>query len=150
VQQQVCRNNLLLEPPLRPLQGSQNVVAHDPTQLLSVNCLFIKDDSTQVFTVKVPKSDNVSILKKMIKEEKARLLGHLDASDLILYKVSLSDAEVDSRLKEANAHSKWTSAVTRIHLKPLKKLNAVFPEPLQEDLVHIIFKHGPGTCPRYL
>lgn len=46
----------------------------------------------------------------------------------------------DSRLKEAN---RWTPAVTCIHLKPLKKLNEVFPEPLQEDLVHIIFEHGP-------
>ena len=36
--------------------------------------------------------DNVSILKKMIKDEKAHHLAHLDASDLELYKVSLSAA----------------------------------------------------------
>jgi hypothetical protein len=83
----------------------------------------------------------------LIKEEKAPHLDHIAASDLILYKVSLSDAEVDSRLKEAN---RWTSAVTCNRLKPLKKLNEVFPEPLQEDLVHIIFEHGPSTCPRCL
>jgi hypothetical protein len=57
---------------------------------LSLNCLLVNDDSTQVFTVKIPKPDNISILKKLIKEEKARLLAHLDASDLILWKVRLS------------------------------------------------------------
>jgi len=46
----------------------------------------------------------------MIKEEKARHLAHLDTSDLALYKVSLSTIDIDSRLKEANADSKWTSA----------------------------------------
>jgi hypothetical protein len=76
----------------------------------------------------------------MIKEENAHDLAHVDAKDLTLYKVSLSAAEVDAHLKEAY------TAVTRIHLPPLKKLKEVFPEPLQEDLVHIIFEHGSGTC----
>ena len=117
---------------------------------LSLNCLLFNDDSTQAFTVEIPQTKNVSILKELIKEKKARLLAHLDASDLTLYKVSLSDAEIDSHLKEANAHSKWISAVTRIHLQPLEELEEVFPEPLQKKHIHIIFKHGPGTCPRYL
>ncbi len=54
---------------------------------LSLNCLLLNDDSTQVFTVKILMTDNVSILKKLIKEEKTRHLAHLDASDLILWKV---------------------------------------------------------------
>jgi hypothetical protein len=58
--------------------------------ILSLNCLLVNDDSTQVFTVKIPKTDNISILKKLIKEEKAPHLDHLAASDLILWKVRLS------------------------------------------------------------
>ena len=54
---------------------------------LSLNCFLLGDDSTKVFTVKVPEFDNVSILKKIVKEEKARHLAHLDASDLTLWKV---------------------------------------------------------------
>jgi hypothetical protein len=111
-----------------------------------VNCLSFKDDSTKAFTVKVSKSDNVSILKKKIKEENARQLTDLDAKDLILYKVSLSTAEVDSRLKEANTDSKVNSAVTRIHLEPLEELKDVFPGPLQKSHVHIIFEHASGAC----
>ena len=60
-----------------------------PMSTLSLNCLLLDDDSTKVFTVKVPESDNVSILKELIKEKKARHLAHLDASDLILWKVRL-------------------------------------------------------------
>jgi len=124
---------------LRPLQDLQS--------LLSVNCLFLKDDPTKVFTVKIPKSDNVSVLKEMIKAKKAPHLDDLAASDLILYKVSLSSTEVDARLKEDNADSKAKSAVTRIPLPPMKKLKEVFPEPLREDIVHVLFeRHSPGTC----
>ena len=55
--------------------------------MLSLNCLLLNDDSAQVFTVEIPASKNVSILKKMTKEEKARHLNHLAASDLVLWKV---------------------------------------------------------------
>jgi len=51
---------------------------------LLLNCLLLNDDSTQVFTVKIPKTDNISILKELIKGKKAPHLDHLAASDLIL------------------------------------------------------------------
>jgi len=44
----------------RPLQDLQS--------LLSVSCLLLGDDSTKAFTVKIPESENVSVLKKKIKE----------------------------------------------------------------------------------
>jgi hypothetical protein len=122
------------------LRTLQDIHTHDPTQLLSVNCLLLGDDSTKVFTVKISEFENVSILKKMIKEEKARHLAHLDASDLILWKVSLPAVDVDS-----NADS----AMKRIPLPPMKKLKEVFPEPLQEDIVHILFEPGTSTCPHH-
>ena len=42
-----------------------------------------------MFTVKVPKTDNVSILKSLIKMEKASLLKDIDASNLDLWKVDV-------------------------------------------------------------
>ena len=112
-------------------------------RLLSVNCLFSKYDSSQAFTVEIPEMKNVSILKELIKEKNAHDLAHVDTKDLILYKISLSAAEVDAHLKEAN------TAVTCIHLPPLKKLKEVFLELLQENLVHIIFDYDSGTCLRH-
>jgi len=108
------------EPPLRPLQD----VAHDPTPLLSLNCLFLKDDSTKAFTVEISEMKNVSILKELIKEKKAHHLTHLDTSDFALYKVSLSAADVDSHLKD---DSKANPAMTCIPLPPLEELKEVFP-----------------------
>ena len=57
---------------------------------LALNCLLLNDDSKrQVFTVEIPESKNVSILKQSIKAKKAHQLAHLNASDLILWKVGL-------------------------------------------------------------
>lgn len=56
----------------------------------TLNCLLLNDDPTKVFTVEIPETKNVSVLKELIKEKKARQLAHLDASDLILWKVKLS------------------------------------------------------------
>ena len=41
-----------------------------------------------MFTVKIPKTDNVSILKDFIKDKKASHLNHVAASDLELWKIS--------------------------------------------------------------
>jgi hypothetical protein len=49
---------------------------------LSLNCLLLNDDSKRVFTVEIPETKNVSILKELIKGKKAPHLDHLAASDL--------------------------------------------------------------------
>jgi hypothetical protein len=79
---------------------TQPVPVLDPTQLLSLNCLVLGDDLKKGFTVKIPKTENVSILKKLIKEEKAPHLDHVAASDLDLWNISLAkDDFTDEKLK---------------------------------------------------
>ena len=67
----------------------QTPAALDPTQLLSLNCFLLGDEPDRMFTVKIPKTENVSILKDLIKEKKAPHLDHIAASDLDLWQVSL-------------------------------------------------------------
>ena len=55
---------------------------------LSLNC-FVLSDSSEIFTVEISTSKNVSILKKTIKEEQSPRLDHVVASALILFQVSL-------------------------------------------------------------
>ena len=55
----------------------------------ALNCLLLNDASTKVFTVEIPETKNVSVLKEMIKAKKAPHLDDLAASDLILWKVTL-------------------------------------------------------------
>jgi hypothetical protein len=54
---------------------------------LSLNCFILGDDPESVFPVKIQRNDNVGILKKLIKEENARLLAPVDAKDLDLFQV---------------------------------------------------------------
>ena len=54
---------------------------------LSLNCLVLGDELEKIFTVEVEKTKNVSILKKLIKEEKAPHLDHVAASELDLWMV---------------------------------------------------------------
>ena len=54
---------------------------------VEVNCLLLDDESKNVFPVEILASRNIGTLKRLIKAEKARRLAHLDASDLILWKV---------------------------------------------------------------
>jgi hypothetical protein len=53
--------------------------------IISLNCLIHGEVSEKMFTVEVEKTKNVSILKKLIKEEKAPHLEHVAASDLDLW-----------------------------------------------------------------
>ena len=66
-------------------------------QLLSLNCFIVSDDPDQMVTVKIPKNENVSILKKIIKEEKAPQLNYIDASDLDLWLVSFPIDDLSSK-----------------------------------------------------
>ena len=52
---------------------------------LSLNCLVLGDEPEKMFTVKISKTENVSILRKLIKEK----APHVTASDLQLWKLDL-------------------------------------------------------------
>ena len=58
----------------------------DPTQLLSLNCFVIGDTQNQMFTVKIPNTDNVSI--RTSSRTKRLLTSIVAASDLELWKLS--------------------------------------------------------------
>ena len=77
------------EPPFTPLKVTQTLAAPNVSQLFSLNCFVVGDDPDRMFTVKISKNKNVSILKSLIKKEKAPHLNHVAASDLDLWKVDV-------------------------------------------------------------
>jgi hypothetical protein len=105
----------------------------NPTQLLSLNCLVLTDN--KVFSVEVPRSKNVSILKDEIKKKKAQLLRDIDASDLELSQVSLRvDDQLDKSLK----------SIPLVPLKPLEPLSNLF---LTIDATHLhVVVQAPTTA----
>jgi hypothetical protein len=110
---------------------------------LSLNCYLLGDDPNRMFTVKVPETDNVSILKKLIKEEKAPHLNHVAASDLDIWKVDLPISNFQKNLGKINL-------VDNNSLSPLDELSQVFLAPLSRH-VHVVIKRpsvgDPGEFP---
>jgi len=71
---------------------------------LSLNCLIHGDDQEKMFTVKVLETDNVSILKDLMKEEKAPHFDHIAASDIHLWKVSIPIDDFNTERLEENTN----------------------------------------------
>jgi len=98
-----------------------------------LNCFVLGDDEDKVFTVKVPKTDNVSILKDEIKKKKAPHLNHIAASDLDLWKVCHPiDDPASKRPRD------------ELPLRINKRLSSLWDgDPFDDDL-HILVK-APST-----
>jgi hypothetical protein len=116
-----------LVPHLIPLE----VTALDATQLLSLNCFVLGDDLKKMFTIEIEETKNVSILKKLIKEEKAPHLDHVAASDLDLWSVSIPmNDDACERLENIDNLEP---------LKPLLSLSQVFPH-VEENHLHVVVR----------
>jgi hypothetical protein len=116
-----------LELPPIPLEGT----ALDPAKSLSLNCFVLGDDLKKVFTVEVQTDKNVSILKRLIRVEKASRFDHVDASDLDLWDVSIpmnDDAGESIRVVDNSEP-----------LKPLLSLSQVFPH-VEENHLHVVVR----------
>jgi hypothetical protein len=98
-----------------------------------LNCFVLGDDESKVFTVEVSKDKNVSILKKLIKEEKAHLLSNVDASDLDLWKVCLPVDDPASKRPQIEPP-----------LRINKRLSTLWDGDPSDDDLHILIK-APGT-----
>ena len=105
---------------------------------LSVNCLIHGEVQEQMFTVKIPKTENVSILKDLIKEKKASRLDHIDASDLELWMVDL-------HLDELGAEPVHVDIYPSSKLSPpIAELSSFFSDTLDKERLHVIAK-ASGT-----
>jgi hypothetical protein len=105
--------------------------------LLSLNCWVVGDSPDEMFTVKIHKTESVSILKKIIKENNANSFGNFDSKQLHLWKVylPLDNLDMISSLKLEN-NTKLSP--------PTRKLSEFFDEAVDEGL-HIVVKRPPGT-----
>ena len=108
------------------------------TDTLSINCLVLGVDSSEVFTVEILKTKNVSILKGLIKKQQSPRLNHLDASELTIWKVSLP---VDTITPELTVDDNETCQ----KLHPVKKISSVFGEALVDEHVHVLVQAPAGA-----
>ena len=108
---------------------------------LSLNCLVIGDDPDRAFTVEIPRLENVSTLKKLIKQKKAPHLDHVAASDLDLWQVSFPINDLEAELESINL-----AGYPKLSL-PSKQLASFFTD-VADDYLHVIAK-VPGTSRQF-
>ena len=101
-----------------------------------LNCSILGDHG-DVFSVRIPKTDNVGILKKMIKEENAHPLRHINAKDLELWMVCLPIDDPASKKPQ-----------TGPPLRPSKRLFTLWDGEPSDDDLHILVK-APGTSQEF-
>ena len=105
------------------------------TRELELNCLVLDSHASinRIFTVQVLGTDNVSILKKAIKEEKCPLFNHVTADTLDLWNVSVPVQE----LSETHLHDLQPEHAP---LVPVKRLGGLYPKAPLEEHLHIIVR----------
>ena len=104
------------------------VVALDSTQLLSLNCFILGDNPDRTFTVEVPKNKNVSILKKLIKEENPSSLGNIDVKNIDLWQVSFPIDALPSK----------NPPTVGPKLRSEKLLSDALPSDLDTNRIHVV------------
>jgi hypothetical protein len=103
------------------------VVALDSMPFLSLNCFILGDDPNQMFTVKIPKNKNISILKGLIKEKNTCHFEHVDASDLELWQVSFPVDDLRSKIPPVGSK-----------LRSEELLSDMFPSELDPKHIHVV------------
>ena len=104
------------------------------TMSLSLNCCILGD--AQIFTVKIDKTENFSILQKRIKKEKASLLNDVDASTLEVWQV---DTPVDDNFTDTFGNFEPEGPP----LSGVKRLSNLFQNPPKDEHLHIVVRN-PG------
>ena len=105
--------------------------------MLTLHCHILGDDSTVIFTVKIEKTETVSILKDLIKEKME--LKEI-ATQLVLWKVDLPAADLKEALDKIDlAESKPLFAID--------ELSDIFPAPIKKGRVHIVIKRPSFAKP---
>ena len=109
----------------------------------SLNCFVLGSDSSEIFTVEISTSKNVSILKDLIKAKQSPRLEHVVASALILFQVLLP---VDTVTPELTVED--IEPCQNLHA--VKKISSISGEGLVDEHVHILVQAPTGTLHKRL
>jgi hypothetical protein len=106
---------------------------------LSLNCYILGGDPSQVFTVEILKTKNVSLLKRLIKGEQSHRLNHVDATELTVWKVSLPVHTITPELTVDDIE-------TCQELHPVEPIFGIFGKALVDvEHVHILVRAPTGA-----
>ena len=130
-----------VDPPRQSVSSYPSVAPHNPAQQpprLELNCLVFGGERSQIFTVEIANTKNVSALRDAIKEKKQHAFRNVDADDLVLWHHSVA---IDDNLATYLAELKLTELNP---LYPEESLSETFPEPLAKGHLHVIIRRRQG------
>jgi hypothetical protein len=105
---------------------------------LEINCFVQGDDPRNISTVAIPKTKNVNALKQAIRKEKKHAFKGVDASALVLWKVSLpcdSLVEEGPRIIDLDENQSLVS---------VDSLSEVFLDAPEKGHIHIVVRAPPA------
>ena len=119
---------------------------------MRLTCLVWPDDKPDehLVEVEVEKNRTLMFLKKLIKDEHAHSLAHVDARDLVLWKCSIPD---DLKLQDTLNGIHFDGTNPSVHrLGPLtSEISEHFPTILPRRTIHILVEApAPGEWHLYL
>ena len=114
---------------------------------LRLTCLVWPDDNPDehLVEIKIDDDETVMFLKKLIKDEHAHSLAHVDARDLILWKCSIP---ANDNLRKTLKTIRFDIPDTRLHrLPPASLLSKHFATGLSPETIHILVEvPAHGEC----
>ncbi|KAF9231409.1 hypothetical protein BU15DRAFT_56151 [Melanogaster broomeanus] len=121
-------------------EGKWLIIVKAP-KTITLNCLVLGENSSNVFSVKIDKMENVALLKDLIKSKKPNAFRDVDADALVLWEAPKSLLCNDDALK---ATIKGLHLEAKDALFPASRLSQIFPEPPNPDYLHIVVE--PPAC----
>ncbi|KAI9463169.1 hypothetical protein HD554DRAFT_2287753 [Boletus coccyginus] len=105
---------------------------------ISLYCLIVGDDPSQMFKVQIARTADVYDLKEAIKQKKAILFRDVDANYLGLYMVSVAEPYDENLRKVILSRGE--------RLQGDDELSELFPEPPPKHHIHIILDYLTIVC----
>ena len=99
---------------------------------ITLLCLVKGNTTTSAFPVDINKDQLVGHLKKVIKAEQPQTFANVDAKDLKLWKVPISD-DHDDQLRNLSLEDSD-------ELLAIRKISKYFPDSPPEEHIHVIVK----------
>jgi hypothetical protein len=97
---------------------------------ITLLCLVKRNTTTSAFPVDIEKGQLIGHLKEAIKAKNLQTFANVDAKDLKLWKVPISDDQVDplSNLSLQDSDE----------LLAIRKISKYFPDPPPEEHIHVL------------
>ena len=109
------------------------------SRTFELNCFVLNDDATgDTFLIKIEVDKTVGALKEAIKEKKKHALQHVDADDLIIWKVLIP---VNKHFKDNLKKLDFDDGESLLSVEELSGVFSDYPAPKQ---LHIVVKAPPG------